>query len=245
MIHYHGGHITPIAAGAKILMGRHALVSFSAPSCVDIVAEVCQSFVFDNGAFSAWRSGKPITDWNPYYQWVREWKNHPAFDWAIIPDIIDGGEEDNDRLIDEWPDDLDGVPVWHLHESLDRLSRLSHRWRWVSLGSSGRFKDIKTRAWWGRMEEAMEAVCDNGRPRCKLHGLRMLDPEVFTRYPFASADSNNVAINMSLDKRWTSYRPATRTGMGIVVAERVEAHQSASSWVPARGKQLDLFRCPQ
>ena len=53
MIHYHG---TPCGGTrqdvARFLMGRHALVPFPRQDDMGIVAEVCQSFVFDNGAFS-------------------------------------------------------------------------------------------------------------------------------------------------------------------------------------------------
>lgn len=52
MIHYHG---TPIGGtrqdAARFLAGRHALVPFPRQDDVAIVAEVCQSFCFDNGAF--------------------------------------------------------------------------------------------------------------------------------------------------------------------------------------------------
>ncbi|WP_235592044.1 MULTISPECIES: hypothetical protein [Pseudomonas] len=52
MIHYHG---TPVDGtrqdGARFLAGRHALVPFPRQDDMGIVAEVCQSFVFDNGAF--------------------------------------------------------------------------------------------------------------------------------------------------------------------------------------------------
>ncbi len=46
------------------------------------------------------------------------------------------------------------------------------------------------------MAQAMAQACDLGRPRVKLHGLRMLDVEVFSRLPLASADSTNVARNI-------------------------------------------------
>jgi hypothetical protein len=58
MIHYHG---TPIGGArqdaARFLAGRHALVPFPRQDDMGIVAEACQSFVFDNGAFSAWKRG--------------------------------------------------------------------------------------------------------------------------------------------------------------------------------------------
>ena len=43
---------------------------------------------------------------------------------ATIPDVIDDSEEENDELLAKWPF-CDGVPVYHLHESLD-LVRLAN-----------------------------------------------------------------------------------------------------------------------
>ena len=141
MIHYHG---TPIGGTridvARFLVGRHALVPFPRQDDLGVVADTCQSFVFDNGAFSAWRKGKPVEDWRPYYEWVAEWNAHPAFDWALVPDVIDGTEEENDALVAEWPRELRGVPVWHMHESFERLVRLCATWSTVALGSSGIWK---------------------------------------------------------------------------------------------------------
>lgn len=89
MIHYHGGPITPIEAVAKIWRGRHGFVSFAHPQQLPLVAEICQSFGLDNGAFSFWKNGKTPDSWSDYYNFVDEWRRHPGFDWAVIPDVID------------------------------------------------------------------------------------------------------------------------------------------------------------
>lgn len=183
MIHYHG---TPVGGSrqdaARFLIGRHALVSFSYPSDIGIVADVCQSFCLDNGAFTAWKKGGEV-DVAGYQEWVSEWSRHPGFDFALIPDVIDGDEFANDDLIERFKDaDLAryGAPVWHMHESIERLHRLCTEWRVVALGSSGQWASVGTNSWWSRIGEAMDAICDeNGRPLAKLHGLRMLDPAVF------------------------------------------------------------------
>lgn len=233
MIHYHGTPITPEASAAQILARRHAMVSFAHPDQIGLVADACQSFAIDNGAFSAWRAGVPVTDWTAFYEWVKLWQQHPGFDWFLIPDVIDGTEAANDALVCSSAWSPYGVPVWHLHESLDRIERLIawgfHR---IAIGSSGQFAQIGTRSWWRRMAEAMAVFCDeNGQPRVRLHGLRMLDPYVFTSFPFTSADSTNVARNIGLDGRWTgSYPPATKGGRGVVLADRIEACNSAPRW---------------
>ncbi|MCC0497252.1 hypothetical protein LJG12_22720 [Pseudomonas aeruginosa] len=206
MIHYHG---TPIGGtrqdAARFLAGRHALVPFPRQDDIAIVAEVCQSFCFDNGAFSVWKKGGTL-DIEGYLRWVDDWRRHPGFDWALIPDVIDGDEADNDRLLEQWPEQLPGVPVWHLHESLERLQRLASVWRTVALGSSGQWATPGTAPWWKRISAAMNSICDAyGRPTCRLHGLRMLDPKIFGRLPFASADSTNAAVNGGSISRFGIY----------------------------------------
>lgn len=237
MIHYHG---TPCGATredvARFLKGRHALIPWIRPEDIGTAAEVCQSFCLDNGAFSAWKSGKPIDDWTGYYEWVDRWSRHPAFDWAIIPDVIDGSEEANDMLLADWPYRLPGVPVWHFHESLDRLRWMSEQYPRIALGSSGQFATVNTRSWWGRMREVMNTVCDDGLPRTKLHGLRMLNPKVFTRIPLASADSTNAVRNSSSKTRFGIYYPPNASTRMAIIAERIEAFQSSPMYCDKGGE---------
>lgn len=232
MIHYHG---TPIGGSrqdvARFLMGRHALVPFPRQDDVGIVSETCQSFVFDNGAFSVWKRGA-VLDTPGYIAWCDEWHRHPGFDWALIPDVIDGSSQENDAMLRDWPKHIRGVPVWHMHESIDRLLILGHTWPTVALGSSGEWPTPGTTSWWTRMGEAMTALCDNqGRPPCRLHGLRMLNPRVFTRLPLASADSTNAGVNCN-GERWekTVYKPATAAQRAAVIADRIEIENSAPIW---------------
>lgn len=239
MIHYHG---TPIGGnrqdGARFLAGRHALVPFPRRDDMGIVADACQSFVFDNGAFTVWKQGGQL-DVEGYVQWVDDWHRHPGFDWALIPDVIDGDEAANDRLLEEWPSHLPGVPVWHLHESIERLQRLAEKWRTVALGSSGQWASPGTDSWWKRIGDAMNAICDDqGRPACRLHGLRMLDPAIFSRLPFASADSTNAAVNGGSVGRFGMYVPPTAGQRAEVIASRIEAHNSAAVW--HRETQLEM-----
>lgn len=130
-----------------------------------------------------------------------------------------------------------GIPVWHLHEDLGRLAYLvqcaeGRVYPAVALGSSGQWATPGTDAWWVRMGEAMEIACDEqGRPKCKLHGLRMLNPTIFSHLPLASADSSNVARNINLDTRWTgTYQPLTPLQRALVLAERIELHATAHRW---------------
>lgn len=226
MIHYHGLPITPETAAAVAMQAGHAFVSFAHPNQMGLAVAACQSFALDNGAFSAWRKGKPVADWTEYYEFAAAGQRLPSCDFAVIPDVIDGTEADNDALLVEWPlPRWFGAPVWHLHESLDRLDRLSSEWPRVCLGSSGGFATIGTPEWWGRMNEAMRVVCDEaGQPRCRLHGLRMLDPRIFSRFPFASADSTNIGRNIGMDVAWGGpYAPRTREARTRMLRDRVEA----------------------
>jgi len=236
MIHYHGLPITPATAALRAINGGHAFVSFRHPDQLTLALEVAQSFALDNGAFSAWRSGEPVTDWTQYYEWIAELHRYPSFDFAVIPDVIDGDEAANDALLDEWSWKGTmawvGAPVWHLHESLDRLNRLVSNYPRICLGSSGQYAQIGTQDWWQRMAEAMDVICDrHGRPACKIHGLRMLNPEVFSRFPFASADSTNIGQNIGIDSAWKgTYTPPTKEARAAIMRERIESHQSLVFW---------------
>ena len=241
MIHYHGGPITPLSVAHAVWATRHAFVSYEWPEQVALVAEICQSFAIDNGAFSVWRRGGSL-DVNGYVAFVDEWKRHPAFDWCLIPDAIDGGEADNDRLLGEYRnaggDLLTSVPVWHLHESFDRLVRLCRTFPRVALGSSGEWAQVGTPQWWQRMGEAMDAICDaEGRPPCKLHGLRMLNPTVFSQLPLSSADSTNVAQNHARQRQMYQLSPAMA---GLTLVDRIERHASAPRWTRTFGTQCNL-----
>lgn len=233
MIHYHGLPINPATAAAKALDAGHAFVSFADTYQLGVVIEVCQSFAIDNGAFSAWKKGEPIRNWSAFYEWAASCKKIPSCDFAVVPDVIDGCEADNDALLCEWPlPKWFGAPVWHMHESLDRLERLASSWPRICIGSSGEFSSIGTAAWWGQIARAMRVVCnDDGEPLVKLHGLRMLNPKVFTLLPFASADSTNIGRNVGIDKAWHgTYTPPTKEARAQVMRSRIESHNSPARW---------------
>lgn len=240
MIHYHGLPMTPQADMVAAFKGRHAMVSFEHPDQIELAAEICQSVALDNGAFSAWRK-KRQHDFSGYAAWAAKWLKHPAVDWCVIPDVIDGTEEANDELLAEWP--IEGslsVPVFHLHESLDRLERLLAYPR-IALGSSGKYADPGSAIWWTRIAECMEVICEDGMPRTKLHGLRMLDPVLFSHIPFSSVDSCNVARNVGIDQAWNGpYAPRSRAMRALILMDRIEGHAAASRWSPSAGVQHNM-----
>jgi hypothetical protein len=221
----------------------HAFVSYAHPDQLPIAVEVCQSFAIDNGAFSAWKKGTPVLDWSGYYDWALNAKLVPSCDFAVIPDVIDGTEQDNDALLAEWPhNNWFGAPVWHLNESIGRLERLAANYPRVCFGSSGRYANIGTTEWWVQMAVAVRAISDKkGRPLVKIHGLRMLNPSVFTKFPFASADSTNIGRNIGIDQSWRgNYMPPSKEVRAHVMRTRIESHNSPARWnfaIPTQTQQ--------
>jgi hypothetical protein len=225
VIHYHGGPITPETCAYRVWRGRHAFVSFAEPRQIELAAAICQTFALDNGAFSFWKQGG-TPDWHAYYHWCDKWLFHPACDWAVIPDVIDGTEGENDALIGEWPFGHRGVPVWHLNESPGRLVRLAGGWPRVALGSAAEWDVSVPSKCLERLYDVLPAICRRGRPAVKLHGLRMLSHRIVTSVPLASADSTNVARNIGIDGNWASgaYPPATKELRALVLTELIESH---------------------
>lgn len=242
MKHFHG---TPISgtkvAQAQVLRGRFAFVPWKSPAALSVAMEVCRGFAVDNSAFSFWTSGE-TPDWTEYIKWVKGFCRHPRFEFAVIPDVIDGSESENEELIKQWdkscwhPLRVHGCPVWHLHESLERLEKLVNgRFEIVALGSSGQYATPGVGDWWDRMNEAFDVICEDGQPRCRIHGLRMLRPEIIEAFPFYSCDSTNVAQN--------GLRQALKLGVddsawgSEVIAGRIERVQSPAKWTKTETTQ--------
>ncbi len=231
MIHYHGGPITPDTCAMRAWQGRHAFISYAHPGQLALASEITQSFALDNGAFTFWKTGRPI-DWDGYYKFVEKWMHHPRFDFAIIPDVIDGGEKGNDELLAAWPHGkVIGVPVWHMNESDERFIRLCRHYNRVAIGSCGEYDVKHPSKCVAKLKDVIRhVVTGDGYPVAKLHMLRGLNQAVFKHLPFSSADSTNVARNIGLDAAWKgTYQPQSKETRTSILVERIESNVSASS----------------
>jgi hypothetical protein len=213
----------------------------SRPEQDALAFEICQSVALDCGSYTKWRNGEGLVDVAAYVEWVERWRRHPAFDFAIIPDQ-NGTEDENNRLFALYHQAggnlLASVPVWHMHERFERLAELCRAFPRVALGSSGEWAVVSTPEWWQRMGAAMDFVCDEeGRPPCKLHGLRMLNPTVFSQLPLASADSSNVAQNHARERK--HYRLHSSQQSEVLI-KRIEGHASAPRWTRTFGTQMNM-----
>jgi hypothetical protein len=209
-IHYHG---TPITGGGdeggtpnqvmiEVMAGAHFCVSHAAPSQVKLCHEIGQSVMLDNGAFSVWKRGH-TPDWGAYYGWCDRWLDYPTT-WAVIPDVIEGDESDNDLLCRAWPHGRDkGAPVWHMHERIRRLIELLHTFPRVCIGSSGEYAEVLSGGWQRRMDEAWREIDRTFKRTPNIHMLRGLRL-VRERWPFASVDSTDIARNHNTRKSNTA-----------------------------------------
>ena len=243
MPHFHG---TPFggtrADRQRALTDRLVLIPYPRPDDLALALRHCRGFIADNGAYTDWRKGHPtFRDYAGYVAWVEKLQQHPLFHWAVIPDQIGGTEAENNALLAQWPAHLRGVPVFHMHHSLDRLRWLAQNYPTVALGGGQGYEQLKSRAWWARIDQMMDVLTDEaGRPICQLHGLRMLDPKVFTVLPLASADSANAARNSSHVHR---FAPGLSRGeRACQLADRIERNAPATAWKRRTGPhQYELF----
>ena len=230
MIHFHGSPISGSHKDAvKFFQKRDVLISFAEPKQQFVITEICRSFVLDNGAFSFWKLGKQ-TDWDGFYDWVDQWRNHPRFEFFFIPDVIGGSDEENQELMEQCPfPDHISVPVYHLGESFRRLSEMVERYPRIAIGSTQGF-ELKTMRFFNEMRKIFEVICDqDGVPQAKVHGLRMLDPEIVEKFPFSSCDSATASIKSMFDKEWKHrFWPQSKAGRAALVADYLERAQSPS-----------------
>jgi len=225
-LHYHGTPISPRTA-LYDLAGHNFCVSFAAPQDVKICHEIGQTVMLDNGAFSAWTNGfEP--DWPAYYEWADRWLSCPTT-WAVIPDVVDGTEAQNDDLLREWPHGARGVPVWHISENFRRLDRLLVRYGRVCFGSSGQYRIVGNDAWHRRITETFNHLDGHARTPW-IHMLRGMSL-AGSIYPFASLDSTDVGRNHNRAQN----TPAK-------MAKRWDKQQCALRW-HVRAEQMALTTC--
>ncbi len=216
MMHYHGTPITPMAQLER-MAGRLFCVSYARPDDLARCLRIAQGLMFDNGAFSAKTRGEPF-DLPGFYEWVEPILAHPH--WAVVPDVIDGTEEQQRAMVATWPFRKEfGIPVWHLGMPISYLLHLCDGWGRVCFGSAGQYWDIGSSAWCGRMDEAFNAlVRAYGSKLPWVHGLRMLG-HAAGPWPLASADSTNVAQNYKRDG-----------GCAECKARPIDATQPPTTW---------------
>ena len=197
--HFHG---TPVWGSAGdvhriAVSGAGAFVSYVRPDQIAASLNFAAAVGIDNGAFSAWMRGLVI-NWCEFYEWLLGYYHHPKVAFFVIPDVVEGGVSVNDALIRQVPRMFrdKAAPVWHLHESIDRLVELCREWPRVCFGSSGEYAVIRTERWHRRMQEAFETIYCKYTFQTRVHGLRMLDGRVMGNYPLATADSTNLACNV-------------------------------------------------
>lgn len=203
MIKYYGTPLTPNSVFDEVMPNRNSLIPYPNPQNLSRALEKCEKVIIDNGAFTLWRKGGVI-DWDKYYAWIEDIFYNIEF--FFIPDVIDGTEEENDALISDYlirtidDEERKGVPIWHVNESMERLERLVDTFDYIAIGSAGEYSQLGTPQWEKRMDEAMRVICDEaGYPKVKVHMLRCLNPDIFTRYPFHSGDSTGLAQNHKRD----------------------------------------------
>lgn len=231
MLHYHGTPLTPRSMLQR-MAGRSFCVSFANRNDADWCQAYGQSVMWDNGAFSLHTAGRK-TDWLAFYEWVEP--RLGGAHWAVVPDVIGGGEADNMALISQWPHRSDcAAIVWHLDESIDHLLRLCDLgFGKLCFGSAGAYWTIGDEAWERRVDEAFNALARRGYIPW-VHMLRGLALSG-SRWPFASADSCNVALNYKGDSRRRN--PAVCPD---AMARRIDAAQCPNTW-SVRPEQKGLF----
>lgn len=224
-IHYHGTPLTPRSELNK-MAGKNFCVSFANPSDADWCLAHGQSVMWDNGAYSFRKKGG--LDPEAFARWVEPRLAHPH--WCVIPDVIGGDEETQRNLVGAWALRKElSAPVWHMDLPIDWLLELSDKFHRVCFGSTKQYWQVGSDAWARRADEAFNALSRRGALPWvhMLRGLALCGD----RWPFASADSVNVARNFK-DTLTCPER----------MARRIDAVQNPIHWslMPI---QKDMFEC--
>ncbi len=206
----HGTPITP----AKLLDqmdGESFCVSFADPRNIAKIIELQNPkgmLLLDNGAFSHWKQGKGQIDRNKFFEWANDIQHECPVAVAVIPDVIEGNEEQNWQEAAYAVHELSDFPerlafCWHMNDSIEQLRRAATLFNVVAIGSCAEYDVQKNRpAYLERLREASMMLdyvemTRGRRPWVHLmRGVAVL-PEVIR---FESADSTNVARNHTYSK---------------------------------------------
>lgn len=201
-------HGTPITPNALLeqLRGESFCVSFAAPAQIERVIPLQDKngmLMLDNGAFSIWKSGKGKVDQQAFFAWANQIQARCEVAVAVIPDVIEGSEEQNwieaGAAVHKWsayPERL--MFVWHMNDSIETLFKACRLFNFVAIGSCAEYDVQRSKgAYLKRLQEASMAIdaveaLYGRRPWVHLmRGLAVLPAAV----RFNSADSTNVARN--------------------------------------------------
>lgn len=232
VVHYHGGPIWGLKGEvAKIAWaGAGAFVSYHRPDQLELALTAAAKVWLDNGAFSVWKKGIEI-DWNEFWAFAEKYIDR--LDAWVVPDVIEGSERDNDLLIEQCPNHMKkgAVPVWHMHESLERLLRLAEDWPRIAFGSSGEYSRPKSAPWHSRIAEAFDCLANaDGSIPVYVHMMRGLDRDILSEYPFRSGDSTNLARNVPLDSSFPR-GPSCKLERAKIIKERIEQSSPPKIWL--------------
>jgi hypothetical protein len=212
----HGTPLTPKRLLPQ-LRGGSFCVSYMHPDqldeCINLVGED-QILILDNGAFTAWKKGITLDAawWDGFYAWANEAMDRCPQAVAVIPDVINGSENENMQLIAEcvhgeklnYPERA--MAIWHMNESLEQLEKLYRLFNFVGFGSCQEY-DIARNGPQSDYYQRMEEVWANmafwdlkyGKEAAPwIHMMRGLG--VLHKIGFDSADSCNLALNQCYQK---------------------------------------------
>jgi hypothetical protein len=196
-IHFHGGPITPNRVLIEEMAGANFFVSYAAAAQIRTCHEIGQQNWIDWPAFSIWKRGLE-PDFDGYYRFIEPWLDYPTT-VATIPDLIEGDEADNSRLVRAWPHEKHkGVPVYHLHEPVRRLLTLIEAFPRIAMGSSGAYSEVLSAPWERRMDECWREITRIFKRTPSVHMMRGMQT-IGKRWPFASVDSTDIARNHNRD----------------------------------------------
>lgn len=215
MIPFHGTPIGSYHRNKDVLRGINMVLTWTTYSSVVkgarthvptksgiLHARLANALLLDCGAFPFWRAQKrnnnpkPL-DFQSVIKWYREMMIYNENTNVIMPDVIEGGEYENDMMLERFPLDLVSIawPVWHTEESIHRLIRLARKYGKICIGPMGRHSHVTGKAYTERMIEVFNAITRDAYGT-KIHALRGLQL-AGGPFPFDQADSTDAGRNHS------------------------------------------------
>jgi hypothetical protein len=163
---------------------------------------VYRDWVLDSGAFTAWRSGKPIDPvryLDDVLQLLAEDSEPPIEVFAL--DVIGDPDATSANASLMLAAGISAIPTWHYREPFSVLTNLASTFRKIAIGGmAGTFSHITPTTKRKVVEQCFARVW----PKL-IHGFGVAGPDILERFPFDSNDASNWSTGPQKFGQWAAF----------------------------------------
>lgn len=184
----------------------------------DRIHEYARDWVLDSGAFTAYRTGKPIDNLT-YLEVAKGLLNSPHPPCEVFSlDVIGDWRASVKNAEQAWKLGVPVIPTWHCGEPPELAVSLARDYPKMAIGNIAFLAGIKAR------ERIVSQIFARVWP-ARVHGFGITTEGLLMRYPFHSVDASSWVVGPTFGQ-WTGFGPPWRHFGDVKMSHpKVDAHE--------------------